>query len=47
MIVFLKDYVGFEPLATLEDDIAEAIQDADMPGEFEGTVTASIVYSED
>jgi hypothetical protein len=47
MIVFLKDYVGFEPLATLEDDIAVALYTADIPVYFQGTMTVSIVYSED
>lgn len=47
MIVFLKDYKGFESLQDFERDIAEAFQEAEIPSGFQGTVTVSIVYTDD
>jgi hypothetical protein len=47
MIIFLKDYVGFEPLQDLRQDITDALYYAKIPIEFKGTITVSIVYSED
>lgn len=46
MIVLLKDYEGFESLQDMQRDIYEAIQEAELPADFKGTITVSIVYEE-
>lgn len=45
MIVILRrEYGGFESIADLDRDVYEAIEGADIPGEFQGTMTVTITY---
>jgi len=50
MVLFQKDYVGFEALYDLGRDVSEAIDSAYNPaaailqGEYQGTVRVTITY---
>lgn len=52
-ILFEKKYEGFESLSDLGRDVHEAFDHRfnpavkDLPGEFQGTVTVKITYSEE
>ena len=50
MVLFQKDYVGFEALADIERDLSEALDSDSNPaaairqGEYQGTVRVTITY---
>ena len=43
-VLFMKKYHGFEDVVDIERDIYEAIQDSDIPAEFQGVVEVTITY---
>ena len=43
MKIMNREY-SWEELADLERDVSEAISDAPIPGEYEGTIRVAIVY---
>ena len=42
----ILQYNGFESLCDYEEDIAWAISNSDLNGEFQGTLTITIEYKE-
>lgn len=42
-----KQYHGFEAMSDIERDVYESIADANLPGEFQGTIAVTITYIPD
>lgn len=44
IILFKKEYRGFESVADIERDISEMWEGADIPAEFEGALIVTVEY---
>lgn len=45
-VIYEREYFGWEDLQDFDRDMSEAIEDADLPNDFEGAIKVTITYEE-